>query len=453
MAGDRRATAGYTIASRRIEKVFAADDFSGVAIAGAAGPAVEMVRLFQIQLEHYEKVEGETLLARGQGQPARPDGARATCPPPCRASWWCRSSPGYDQRRATGPGVQLRRHRRQVRGSRLPGQRLRRRARPQLDQGRLARGHAPRRDRSTLAIRSLFAAADEDTATGGPDLVRRHLPDGRRDRRRRVPRARRRRRRRTQPRRCSAAAKEGAGVVSMPFYVSPEQMMKDRADYARKGIARGRSLVALECAPASCIVAENAFAHALQDQRDLRPHRVRGRRQVQRVPDAARRRRAPRRPQGLLVLAREDVNARELANAYAQTLGQVFTHEMKPYEVEILVAAGRRDRRRPRRDVPHPLRRHRHGRAGLHVLGGQAEQITEALDDRSTNRHGARRRDQARRDGARRSRRRVAHRRSARGRAARPRRGPGARSAASRTTSSTRSSPADAAVASATSGA
>src|SRR5262245_5144264 len=59
MAGDRRATAGYTIASRRIEKVFPADDYSGVAIAGAAGPAIEMVKLFQTQLEHYEKVQGE----------------------------------------------------------------------------------------------------------------------------------------------------------------------------------------------------------------------------------------------------------------------------------------------------------------------------------------------------------------------------------------------------------
>ena len=61
MAGDRRATAGFTIANRRVEKVFAADDFSGVAIAGAAGPAVELVRLFQVQLEHYEKIEGELL--------------------------------------------------------------------------------------------------------------------------------------------------------------------------------------------------------------------------------------------------------------------------------------------------------------------------------------------------------------------------------------------------------
>ncbi|MEA2446836.1 MAG: proteasome beta subunit, partial [Actinomycetota bacterium] len=56
VAGDRRATEGFQIAHRSIEKVFAADDMSAVAIAGAAGPAVEMVRLFQTELEHYEKV-------------------------------------------------------------------------------------------------------------------------------------------------------------------------------------------------------------------------------------------------------------------------------------------------------------------------------------------------------------------------------------------------------------
>src|SRR5436190_23082607 len=66
MAGDRRATAGMTIASRRIEKVFPADEHSGVAIAGAAGPAVEMVRLFQVQLEHYEKVQGGALSLEGK---------------------------------------------------------------------------------------------------------------------------------------------------------------------------------------------------------------------------------------------------------------------------------------------------------------------------------------------------------------------------------------------------
>ena len=61
MAGDRRATEGYSIAHRAIEKVFPADRHSGVSIAGAAGPAVEMVRLFQTELEHYEKVEGVAL--------------------------------------------------------------------------------------------------------------------------------------------------------------------------------------------------------------------------------------------------------------------------------------------------------------------------------------------------------------------------------------------------------
>src|SRR5262245_53563109 len=66
MAGDRRATAGYLIANRRVEKVFPADEFSGVAIAGAAGPAVELVKLFQVQLEHYEKIEGETLSLEGK---------------------------------------------------------------------------------------------------------------------------------------------------------------------------------------------------------------------------------------------------------------------------------------------------------------------------------------------------------------------------------------------------
>ncbi len=66
MAGDRRATSGNLISHRSIEKVFPADRWSGVAIAGAAGPAMEMVRLFQLQLEHYEKVEGGPLSLEGK---------------------------------------------------------------------------------------------------------------------------------------------------------------------------------------------------------------------------------------------------------------------------------------------------------------------------------------------------------------------------------------------------
>jgi proteasome beta subunit len=66
MAGDRQATAGYQVASRRIEKIFKSDELSGVGIAGAAGPAMEMAKLFQTELEHYEKVEGENLSLDGK---------------------------------------------------------------------------------------------------------------------------------------------------------------------------------------------------------------------------------------------------------------------------------------------------------------------------------------------------------------------------------------------------
>ena len=66
MAGDRRATSGNLISHREMEKVVQADQFSGVAIAGAAGPAMEMVKLFQLQIEHYEKVEGQSLSLEGK---------------------------------------------------------------------------------------------------------------------------------------------------------------------------------------------------------------------------------------------------------------------------------------------------------------------------------------------------------------------------------------------------
>jgi len=125
--------------------------------------------------------------------------------------------------------------------------------------------------------------------------------------------------------------------MSMPFYVAPEQVMKDRADYARKGIARGRSLAALSYDQGILICAENPSRtlHKVSEIYDriafagvgkfsefdaLRTHGVR-------VADV----------KGF-TYSREDVDARSLANVYAQLLGQVFTHEMKPMEVEILVA-------------------------------------------------------------------------------------------------------------------
>ena len=92
--------------------------------------------------------------------------------------------------------------------------------------------------------------------------------------------------------------------MTTPFYVAPEQVMKDRADYARKGIARGRALVAIRYDDGIAHRRREPVRDAAQGQRDLRPDRLRRRRQVQRVRPAARRRRPRRRPQGIPVLAR-----------------------------------------------------------------------------------------------------------------------------------------------------
>ena len=125
--------------------------------------------------------------------------------------------------------------------------------------------------------------------------------------------------------------------MPMPYYVSPEQMMKDRADYARKGIARGKSIVAVECEPGILIVAENpsetlhkiseiydriAFA-AVGKYNEFENFRIAG----VRLADL----------RGYSY-GREDVTAKSVANAYAQALGGIFTQEMKPFEIEILVA-------------------------------------------------------------------------------------------------------------------
>jgi len=125
--------------------------------------------------------------------------------------------------------------------------------------------------------------------------------------------------------------------MTMPFYVAPEQVMKDRAEYAQKGIARGRSLVATTYDQGIVIVAENpsrslrkvseiydriAFA-GVGKYNEFDQLRVAGVRHADTKGFA---------------FSREDVDARSLANLYAQFLGNVFTHEMKPLEVEILVA-------------------------------------------------------------------------------------------------------------------
>jgi proteasome alpha subunit len=125
--------------------------------------------------------------------------------------------------------------------------------------------------------------------------------------------------------------------MSQPFYVAPEQMMKDRADYARKGIARGRALVAVRYADGIAIVAENASDTLRKISEIYDRIAFAG---VGKYNEFDQLRVAGVRAADLkgYQYSRDDVDARSLANSYAQMLGNIFTHEMKPMEVEILVA-------------------------------------------------------------------------------------------------------------------
>jgi proteasome alpha subunit len=125
--------------------------------------------------------------------------------------------------------------------------------------------------------------------------------------------------------------------MTMPFYVSPEQLMKDRADYARKGIARGRSVVVLAYDGGIAFVAENPSRalHKISEIYDRIAFAAVGKYNEFENLRVAGVRYADLRGYSY---DRSDVTARGLANAYAQTLGTVFTQESKPYEVEIVVA-------------------------------------------------------------------------------------------------------------------
>ncbi len=174
MAGDRRATAGYTIASRRIQKVFPADDHSGVAIAGAAGPAVDLVRLFQVQLEHYEKIEGEKLSLEGKANQLA-GLVRANLPAAMQGFAVVPLFAGYDPPRQRGrvfsydvTGGKYEEADFQANGS--GGVHARNWIKATWREG-MARDEA-----IDVSLRALFAAADEDAATGGPDLIRKLFP-------------------------------------------------------------------------------------------------------------------------------------------------------------------------------------------------------------------------------------------------------------------------------------
>src|SRR4051794_38540813 len=126
--------------------------------------------------------------------------------------------------------------------------------------------------------------------------------------------------------------------MSMPFgYVSPEQVMKDRADYARKGIARGRSVLALTYVDGILFVAENPSSalHKVSEIYDRIAFAAVGKYNEFENLRVAGVRLADMRG---YAYDRRDVTGRGLANAYAQTLGAIFTEQSKPYEVEIVVA-------------------------------------------------------------------------------------------------------------------
>ncbi|QGN57282.1 proteasome subunit alpha [Nostocoides sp. HKS02] len=169
-------------------------------------------------------------------------------------------------------------------------------------------------------------------------------------------------------------------MSSMPFYVSPEQLMKDRADYARKGIARGRSVVVLGYDKGIAFVAENPSRalHKVSEIYDRIAFAAVGKYNEFENLRVAGVRYADLRGYSY---DRTDVTARGLANAYAQTLGTVFTQESKPYEVEIVVAevGNRADEDQIYRltydgSVADEL--------GFVAMGGAAEPIESGLKDR-----------------------------------------------------------------------
>ena len=125
--------------------------------------------------------------------------------------------------------------------------------------------------------------------------------------------------------------------MSMPFYVAPEQFMKDKADFARKGIARGRALAATAFDQGILLCAENPSTnlHKVSEIYDRIAFAGVGR---YNEFDQLRQAGVQHADVKGYQYSREDVDARTLANLYAQQLGMVFTHEMKPFEIEILVA-------------------------------------------------------------------------------------------------------------------
>ncbi|MDQ3963524.1 MAG: proteasome subunit beta [Actinomycetota bacterium] len=174
MAGDRRATEGFQIAHRSIEKVFEADEHSAVGIAGSAGPAIEMVRLFQTELEHYEKVEGERLTLEGKANKLS-QMIRANLPAAMQGLVVVPIFAGFDEGKGegrifkydvTGGRYEEDDYHATGSGGKDARSSLKKRFRPELTRDEAVK----------IAIEALFDAADEDVGTGGPDLMRNIFP-------------------------------------------------------------------------------------------------------------------------------------------------------------------------------------------------------------------------------------------------------------------------------------
>ena len=390
MAGDRRATSGNLISHRTMEKVVQADRYSGVAIAGAAGPAMEMIRLFQLQLEHYEKVEGTTLSLEGKANQLSAM-VRGNLPAAMQGMVVVPIFAGYDRRRSVG----------RLFAYDVTGGRYEEREYVATGSGSL---HA------STVIKVGFSS-DLDRESGDRPGVSQPLGGGRRRFRHRWPRRTpgdlsgrgdgHRRRLATRTGRCGARdtvrgdrvrraravrgrrpdhpRRRRRSVMTTPFYVAPEQVMKDRADYARKGIARGRALVAIRYVDGIAIVAENPSETLRKVSEIYDRIAFAG---VGRYNEFDQLRVAGIRAADLkgFQYSRDDVDARTLANQYAQILGNIFTHEMKPMEVEILVAEVGLD---PAGDQMFHILYDGTvmDQRDVAVLGGDAEAISERLTD------------------------------------------------------------------------
>lgn len=170
IAGDRRATEGYQIAERRIEKVFKIDDYSAMAIAGAAGPCIEMAKLFQTELEHYEKLEGVQLSCEGKANKLG-QMVKANLPMVFQGLVVMPLYVGFDLKRAEGRIFKY-----DLAGGRYEESDYHAIGSGGKDARNTMREHFRKgmaeQDALKLALLALYNAADEDVGTGGPDLIR-----------------------------------------------------------------------------------------------------------------------------------------------------------------------------------------------------------------------------------------------------------------------------------------